>query len=131
MQSLNPQLQVGLNKYWLYLALALTYFKPHSLRSASSSYARFSGLSLSDIFKRGSLSNKTIWHKFYNIPIMTSEEKNSESCCVLLRLWREEDGGLDSTFTLPWPLKNTTFDQNRDFMKWNLQIIKSREAATI
>ena len=33
-------------------------FKPHSTRSASSSHARLSGLSLSDILKRGSWSNK-------------------------------------------------------------------------
>ena len=50
-------------------------FKPHSTRSASSSHARLSGLSLSDILKRGSWSNKTTWERFYNKPILTFEEK--------------------------------------------------------
>ena len=50
-------------------------FKPHSTRSASSSHARLSGLSLSDILKRGSWSNKTTWEKFYNKPILTFEER--------------------------------------------------------
>ena len=49
--------------------------KSHSTRSASSSHARISSLSLSDILKRGSWSNKTTWEKFYNKPIMTFEEK--------------------------------------------------------
>ena len=50
-------------------------FKPDSTRSASSSHARLSGLSLSDILKRGSWSNKTTWEKFYNKAILTFEEK--------------------------------------------------------
>ena len=50
-------------------------FKPHSTRSASSSHARLSGLSLSDIPKRGPWFNKTTWETFYNKPILTSEEK--------------------------------------------------------
>ena len=49
--------------------------KPHSPCSASSSHARLSGLSLSDILKRGSWSNKTTWERFYNKPILTFEEK--------------------------------------------------------
>ena len=36
---------------------------------------RPSGLSLSDILKRGSWSNKTTWEKFYNKPILTFEER--------------------------------------------------------
>ena len=36
---------------------------------------RPSGLSLSDILKRGSWSNKTTWEKFYNKPILNFEEK--------------------------------------------------------
>ena len=36
---------------------------------------RPSGLSLSDILKRGSWSNKTTWERFYNKPILTFEEK--------------------------------------------------------
>ena len=43
--------------------------------SKSSSHARLSGLSLSDILKRGSWSNKTTWERFYNKPILTFEEK--------------------------------------------------------
>ena len=50
-------------------------FKPHPTRSASSSNARISALSLSDILKRGSWSNKTTWERFYNKPILTFEEK--------------------------------------------------------
>ena len=50
-------------------------FKPHSTRSASSSHARLSGLSLSDILERGSWSDKTTWEKFYDKPILTFEEK--------------------------------------------------------
>ena len=50
-------------------------FKPQSTGSASSSHARLSGLSLSDILKRGSWSNKTTWEKFYNNSILTFEEK--------------------------------------------------------
>ena len=36
---------------------------------------QLSGLSLSDILKRGSWSNKTTWERFYNKPILTFEEK--------------------------------------------------------
>ena len=43
--------------------------------------------------------------------------KISENCCELGRLWREEDGGLGSTFILRWRCENTKFDQNKDFMK--------------
>ena len=50
-------------------------FKPDSTRSASSSHARLSGLSLSDILKRGSWSNKTTWEKFYNKLTLTFEEE--------------------------------------------------------
>ena len=50
-------------------------FKPNSTHSASSSHARLSGLSLSDILKRGSTSYETTWEMFYNKPIMTFEEK--------------------------------------------------------
>ena len=49
--------------------------KPHSPCSASSSHARLSGLSLSDILKRGSWSNKTTWEKFYNKLTLTFEEE--------------------------------------------------------
>ena len=50
-------------------------FKPHSTRSASSSNARLSALSLSDILKRGSWSHKTRWAKFYKKLNLTFEEK--------------------------------------------------------
>ena len=43
--------------------------------------------------------------------------KMSESCCELAKIWIEEDGGLGSTFMLPWHWENATFDRNRDFMK--------------
>ena len=49
--------------------------KPNSTHSASSSHARLSGLSLSDILKRGSTSYETTWEMFYDKPIMTFEEK--------------------------------------------------------
>ena len=48
--------------------------KPHSTHSGSSSHERLPGLSLSDILKRGSWSNKTTWERFYNKPILTLEE---------------------------------------------------------
>ena len=48
--------------------------KPYSTRSASLSHATFSGLSLSDILKRGSWSNKATWERFCNNPILTFEE---------------------------------------------------------
>ena len=50
-------------------------FKPHPTRSASSSNARISALSLSDILKRGSWSNKTRWGKFYKKLNLTFDEK--------------------------------------------------------
>ena len=50
-------------------------FKPHSTRSASLSHANLSGLSLQDILKRGSCSNKTTWERFYDKLILTFEEK--------------------------------------------------------
>ena len=50
-------------------------FNSHSTCSASSSHARLPGLSLSDIFKRGSWSNKSTWERFYSKSIMTFEEK--------------------------------------------------------
>ena len=49
-------------------------FKLHSVRSASLSHANLSGLSFSDILKRGSCSNKTAWERFYNKSILTFEE---------------------------------------------------------
>ena len=50
-------------------------FQPKSTRSVSSSLARFSGLSFSDILKRGSRFKKTIWERFYSKPIMTFEKR--------------------------------------------------------
>ena len=54
-------------------------FKGHSTRSASSSCAGMSGLSVSDILKRGCWSKETTWERFYNKPVMTSEEKFQEA----------------------------------------------------
>ena len=70
-------------------------FKSHSTCSVSSSYARFSSLSLSDALKGGSWFSKNTWEMFYNKPIMISEEKIL-NINALKREW-----ALGSTFTLP------------------------------
>ena len=46
-------------------------FKAHSVRSASSSKASFSGLSVKDILSRGNWSNKSTWQKFYHKQIIS------------------------------------------------------------
>ena len=55
--------------------------KSHFTHSVSSSYARLSGLSLSDILVliRGSWSNKTIWERFYSKPIKNIKEKSQKT----------------------------------------------------
>ena len=50
-------------------------FKGHSTRSASSSKAGVSGLSISDILKRGSWSSESTWQQFYNKPVLSAEEE--------------------------------------------------------
>ena len=55
--------------------ISIDIFKPYSTHFTSSSHGRLSVLSLSDTLKRGSCPNKTIWERFYNKLIMTSEEK--------------------------------------------------------
>ena len=53
-------------------------FKAHSTRSASSTKASLAGLSLPDILKRGSWSNKSTWQNFYNKQVVTPEQKFQE-----------------------------------------------------
>ena len=71
--------------------LLLSFIKPHNavakstvagwvkqiliMSGINTDIFRPSGLSLSDILKRGSWSNKTTWERFYNKPILTFEEK--------------------------------------------------------
>ena len=62
----------------------------HSTRSASSSRARFSCSSLSDILRRGSWSNKTTCDKFYNKPTIISEEKFQKDVKIIKALKRGE-----------------------------------------
>ena len=49
-------------------------YKAHSTRSASTSNANLKGLSLADVLKRGSWSNKSTWQKFYNKEVISTEE---------------------------------------------------------
>ena len=65
---------------WLKQALAeagidVNLFKGHSTRSASSSKAGVSGLCITDILKRGSWSHESTWQRFYNKPVLSSEEQ--------------------------------------------------------
>ena len=46
-------------------------FKGHSIRSASSSKVRSSGVSVEEVLKMGNWSSAEVWHKFYNKPIET------------------------------------------------------------
>ena len=82
-------------------------FKPHSTRSASSSHARLSGLSLSDILKRGSWSNETTWDKFYNKSILTFEEKFVKAVINWEGFEERRMWDLGSTFILPLPYCST------------------------
>ena len=54
-------------------------FKGHSTRSASSSKAGSAGLSVSDILNRGSWSQESTWQRFYNKPIINSNEAYQKS----------------------------------------------------
>ena len=82
----------------------------------SSSPERLSALSLSVSLKKD-LSPKKLLGRSFTTSLSLLLKKNSESCCGLGRLWREDDGGLGSAFILPWRWENRTFDRNRDFMK--------------
>ena len=42
------------------------FFKRHTTRSASTSKACLSGISVDDILSRGSWSNEATWQKFYH-----------------------------------------------------------------
>ena len=80
--------------------------KPHSTRSASSSHARLSGLSLPDILKRGTWCIKTTWEKFYNKSILTFEEKFQKA--VVNKEGFEERRMRVFAPLLPWRWENTT-----------------------
>ena len=54
-------------------------FKGHSTRSASTSKAALSGLSVSDILERGCESNSSTWQKFYNRQIDLPSERFHKS----------------------------------------------------
>ena len=53
-------------------------FSAHSTRSASTSRAGFSGLSVDDILHRGSWSNESIWQRFYHKTIIQPEQRFQE-----------------------------------------------------
>ena len=53
-------------------------FKGHSTRSASTSIACLSGISLDDILSRGSLSNEPTWQKFYHKQVLSKEKHFQE-----------------------------------------------------
>ena len=53
-------------------------FKGHSTRSASTSKAALSGLSVPDILERGCWSNSSTWQKFYNRQIDLQRDFNSQ-----------------------------------------------------
>ena len=54
-------------------------FKGHPTRSASTSKAGLSGLSLPDILGRGCWSNSSTWQKFYNRQIELPSERLQKS----------------------------------------------------
>ena len=49
-------------------------FKGHSTRSASTSKACLSGISVDDILSRGSWSNESTWQKFYHKQVFSKEQ---------------------------------------------------------
>lgn len=49
-------------------------FSGHSTRSASTSKAEISGLSIKDILDRGSWSNESTWQKFYHKEVVSNSE---------------------------------------------------------
>ena len=49
-------------------------FKGHSTRSASTSKACLSGISVDDILGRGSCSNQSTWQKFYHKQVLSKEQ---------------------------------------------------------
>ena len=50
-------------------------FKDHSTRSASTSEAGLTGLSVRDILEGGSWTNASTWQRFYNRQVQSSAEK--------------------------------------------------------
>ena len=55
--------------------VGVAVFKGHSTRSASTSKAALSGLSVTDILERGCWSNSSTWQKFYNRQIELASER--------------------------------------------------------
>ena len=54
--------------------LDVDVFKGHSTRSASTSKARLSGISVNDILSRESWSNEYTWQKFYHKQAVSEEQ---------------------------------------------------------
>ena len=54
--------------------LDVDVFKGHSTRSASTSKARLSGISVNDILSRESWSNEYTWQKFYHKQVVSEEQ---------------------------------------------------------
>ena len=53
-------------------------FKGHSTRSASTSKACLSGISVDDILSRGSWSNESTWQKFYHKQVLSKGQRFQE-----------------------------------------------------
>ena len=66
-----------------YAGVDIKTFKSHSVRSASTSKAKFLGVSTKQILKRGRWSSKSTWQKFYNKEIVSHEETKFESILAL------------------------------------------------
>ena len=66
-----------------YADVDIKTFKSHSVRSASTSKAKFLGVSTKQILKRGRWSSKSTWQKFYNKEIISHEETKFESILAL------------------------------------------------
>ena len=71
--SLNPIILWSVQKYLDGLRMSLEW--QVFIRSASTSKAGLTGLSVSDILDRGSLSITSNWQRFYNIQVESSAEK--------------------------------------------------------
>ena len=69
-----------------------TTFKGHFTWAAPSSKVENSDLSVSDILNRGSWSQKSIWQRFYNKPIISGNEPYQQTALVRVfsPLWTED-----------------------------------------
>ena len=57
----------------------VSLFTAHSTRSATTSTASASGLSIIEIFERGTWLNKSTWHRFYKKDILPIHRKNFQN----------------------------------------------------